>query len=426
VSFFCSEGRSRLAETRDDKSRQSAAVQRKILLLSNVFPPQTGGSGRWLCEMYRRFPRGQVVVAAGECPRAADFDRVSDLDIVRLPMDFGTWGMARPRSLMKYLGVMQAVRRLVKSRGVEELHCGSCVPTGWVAWMVSQVGGPPYVCYVHGEELHVAATSRELKWMTRHVLACARLVVANSRNTARILADDWPVPPERLRILHPGVDASAFVPAARDEVARQALGWQGRAVVLTVGRLQKRKGHDMLIRAVPQITARVPEVLYAIVGDGEEREGLRSLAVQLGVADRVQFLGEPSDELLIRCYQQCDLFVLPNRDVNGDFEGFGMVLVEAQSCGKPVVAGASGGTAETMNVGHTGYVVPCEQPGPLAELLCELLPDRARLERMGEAGRPWVLQQFNWPTLVEQAQSMFAGSDGAVWRPFARVASRWR
>ena len=147
---------------------------------------------------------------------------------------------------------------------------------------------------------------------------------------------------------------------------RARLGWGERRVVLTVGRLQKRKGHDMMIRALPAIRRAVPDVLYAIVGDGEERAALEQLAEQEGVRQSVQFLGEVDDETLVRCYQQCDLFALPNRQVGGDIEGFGMVLLEAQACGRPVLAGASGGTAETMRVPETGRVVPCDRPQELA------------------------------------------------------------
>ena len=98
----------------------------------------------------------------------------------------------------------------------------------------------------------------------------------------------------------------------------------------------------------------------------------------------------------MECYQQCDLFVLPNRQVGQDIEGFGMVLLEAQACGKPVIAGASGGTAETMQPGETGYVVPCDQPDELAAMVAELLLDPDRRTRMGEAARSWVVEQFDW------------------------------
>src|SRR4029450_7622201 len=179
-----------------------------------------------------------------------------------------------------------------------------------------------------------AATSRELSWLARRVLGGAKRIVVNSRNTAQLLADDWQVNSERIVVLHPGVDTTRFCPGPGDTAGRDRLGWGERPVVLTVGRLQKRKGHDMLIRALPAIRERVPDVLYAIAGDGQERVCLDQLVADLGVQQHVQFRGEPSDRELIECYQQCDLLVLPNRTVDSDFEGFGMVLVEAPGWGE--------------------------------------------------------------------------------------------
>src|SRR5262249_56405909 len=135
-------------------------------------------------------------------------------------------------------------------------------------------------------------------------------------------------------VRHPGVDTGGFVPAPPDPAARARLGWHGRRVILTVGALQKRKGQDMLIRALPAIRARCPEVLYAVAGEGWERPYLEALVDELGVRGAVQFRGIPEDDDLIRCYQQCDLFALPNRRIGWDFEGFGIVLLEAQACGK--------------------------------------------------------------------------------------------
>jgi phosphatidylinositol alpha-1,6-mannosyltransferase len=179
--------------------------------------------------------------------------------------------------------------------------------------------------------------------------------------------------------------------------------------VLTVGRLQKRKGHDMMIRALRAVREAVPGVLYVVLGDGDEAAALRLLAEREGAADDVQFLGEAGDDLLVDCYQQCDLFALPNRRVGGDIEGFGMVLLEAQACGKPVLAGASGGTAEAVNEPETGRVVRCDNPDTLAAAVIELLSDRDRLERMGEAARRWAVERFDWGALSRQAAALFEG-----------------
>lgn len=299
------------------------------------------------------------------------------------------------------------MQRVVLHENVTQLHCGRCLPEGWLAFMMKKLCRVPYVCYVHGEDVESAATSRELTWMVQRILANADYLIANSQNTARLLTENWTLPESHVRVLHPGVDTSRFVPAARSEFARDELGWKDRTVVLTVGRLQERKGHDVMIEALSTIREAVPDVLFAIVDDGEQADRLKQLVQQHGVADHVQFLGEVNDETMIRCYQQCDLFALPNRQVGRDIEGFGMVLVEAQACGRPVLAGASGGTRETMDIGRTGVVVPCEKAEALATEVTRLLLDRDGLEEMGKAARPWVVEHLDWNALSKQAAEQF-------------------
>ena len=384
------------------------------LLISEIFPPKTGGSGRWFWELYRRLPPDSYVIAAGEDPRQEAFDRMHDLRVVRLPLTMRAWGL---RSLTGLRGYTLAIRRLlplVRREGVTEVYCGRCVPEGVMALALKLWAGLPYACFVHGEE--GAPTGREYYWLVRRVFRGAEFLIANTRNTMRVIQEDWGVPASQLRLLHPGVDTTRFTPAERDPAVREALGWGDRPVVLTVSRLQLRKGHDQMILALRAIRSTVPDVLYAIAGDGEERLRLQDLVVREGLEDHVQLLGEVDEDQLLRCYQQCDLFVLPNRQVGRDIEGFGMVLLEAQACGKPVVAGASGGTAETMDIPETGLVVPCEAPDGLARVVAELLSDLER-RRMGWAARDWVVANFDWESLARQAEQIFPlGSRGVPHR----------
>jgi len=316
------------------------------------------------------------------------------------------WGVRSFAGLRDYWRNVRQIKRMIRRHNVTRIHCARCLPEGVVGAAIKKLTRTPYVCYVHGEDINTAMNSREHAMLVRYVLKHTDYCIANSRNTAKLLAQNWNCPQERVHILHPGVDTSRFIPAARCELVRGKLGWADRPVVLTVGRLQRRKGHDMLIRALPQITATAPDALYAIVGNGEERDYLAGLAQQLGVADHVQFRGETTDEELVQCYQQCDLFALPNREIDRDIEGFGMVLVEAQACGKPVLAGDSGGTAETMEVGRTGLIVDCREPGPLAEGVVSLLTRPEQQEEMGRAGRQWVLGRFDWDQLARQAATI--------------------
>jgi phosphatidylinositol alpha-1,6-mannosyltransferase len=348
------------------------------LLVSDIFPPKTGGSGRWFWEIYRRLPRDSYAVAAGEDPRQEEFDRTHDLRVARLPLALRAWGIMNVEGLRGYARAVHRLRRQMAAERIDMVHCARCLPEGVMALALKLWTGTPYACYVHGEDVGTARDSREHRWLAERSLRNASFLIANSRNTERILSEEGGIATDRIRLLHPGVDTARFVPAACDPSARTELGWGERPVVLTVGRLQLRKGHDQMIRAMTTIRETIPGLLYAIAGDGEERATLEALAERSGLRDHVQFLGEVDDDRLVQLYQQCDLFVLPNRQVGRDIEGFGMVLLEAQACGKPVIAGASGGTAETMRIPETGLVVPCDGPEALADAVVELLDDPER------------------------------------------------
>ena len=383
----------------------------KTLVLSRVFPPQIGGSGRWMWELYSRMPADDFVVVAGTWPGCEEFDESQSLPIVRMPLQLNSWGAFGWRRGAAYYSNYKRLHELVRDHCVQTIHAGCCLPEGFLAWMLRRRYGIPYLVYVHGEELNVARSSRELTWMTRRVFGNAQTIVANSHNTARLLQADWNAAVHRIRVLHPGVDTQRFRPAPPDLAARRRLGWGERRVILSVGRLQRRKGHEQILRALPEIRQAVPEVLFAIVGEGEERERLCHLIDQLGVHCRVLLHGELAGDDLLTAYQQCDLIALANREVDGDIEGFGIVLLEAQACGKPVVAGKSGGTAETMDPPETGLVIDGSDVAVVASTIQELLLDGERRQWMGVAARRWVVERFDWSVLIPVAQAMFRESD---------------
>lgn len=366
-----------------------------------------GGSGRWLWELYSRFPTGSVHFMAPTVDGDAEFDAGHGRSVERLPLNFGSWGFISRTGWRDYSRAYRQLRATVRKRRPNAVHCGKCIPEGVLAWMLKLRWGIPYVVYTHGEELTLARMSRELSWLNHRVLRGASGVIANCEHTRQLLIHDWGLCQTAITVWHPGVDTARFVPAAKDETKRGKLGWHGRRVVLTVGALQARKGQDMMLRALPEIRRRFPDVLFAMAGGGSNEGFLKRLAHELDVESHTQFRGATPDEELIRCYQQCDLFVLPNRRVGADFEGFGMVLVEAQSCGKAVLAGASGGTAETMDETQTGRLVPCESPEPLANAVCDMLADPCRLHAMGQAGRAHAVRRFDWTVLAREASLKF-------------------
>jgi phosphatidylinositol alpha-1,6-mannosyltransferase len=378
-------------------------------LITEVFPPKVGGSGRWFWELYRRMSGDDYVVVAGDCPGAAEVDASYPLRVERLPLKFDSWGIFGLRSATNYYRAWQRLCRLAQKHDATMLHAGCALPEGWLARRFKQKRRLPYIVYVHGEELRVFRSSRELTWMARRVYCDADLVICNSENTAALLKQEWPVSADRVRVLHPGVDTTYFQPAVRDPLVRRQLGWNERPVVLTVGRLQKRKGHDLLIKSLPVIRETIPNILYAIIGDGEERTCLERLTATLGMQDHVIFHGRYDDEQIRRAYQQCDLFSLPNREVNGDFEGFGIVLIEAQACGKPVITGASGGTIEAVSPGMNEWVIDCSRTPPLEFAITRLLGNAKLRETLGFCSRKWAEDRFSWERLAVEGRRLFEG-----------------
>lgn len=374
--------------------------KKHILLLSEIFPPEVGGSGRWFWEVYSRLPREQVTIAAGQHPEAESFDESNELNIHRVVSRPGNWEWIGIKGMRAYLGAIRQVLKIIRSQQVGMIHCGRVLPEGVIANIVRQLTGVPFCCYVHGEDITWAQASREHTFLVKRVLKRCQLIVANSQNSADLLVNEWDFPPEKVKVIHPGVDTTYFSPAERNPAIRSELGWSDRPVIITVGRLMRRKGHDMMIRAVADIRKQIPDVLYSIIGDGAEKERLLGIVQEEGVSDNVEFRGETTDQQLLHCYQQCDLFALPNRQHEQDIEGFGMVLVEAQSCGKPVIAGDSGGTRETMIVGKTGSIVDCTQVEPLVEQTVAFLKDNELRERMGSAARKHVVSTLDWDAVA--------------------------
>lgn len=376
----------------------------KILLLSEIFPPVHGGSGRWFSEIYGRFPRGSVCFLVGNHPEERAYDDRSPHIIFRANLSSREWGIRSVEGLKFYFRVWRQARRIIRQQEVTHVHCGRCLPEGLVALMLRLSDRIPYTCYVHGEDVETTRTSRELTWLTRQVMKYADEIICNSENSYRILRDKWDLPAGKLKVMTPGVDIDRFIP---DPNSHRPEKWTGKLVVLTVGRLQKRKGQDMMIRALPELKSQYRNIHYTIVGGGEERQSLESLAEELGVDAQVEFYGEPDDIELVQLYRHCDVFALPNRRVGNDDEGFGMVLLEAQACGRPVLAGASGGTRETLEEGTTGVLVDCTSPESLVRGLRGLLDGTRSLDQMGSDGRLLVEKKFSWEALAGKARAQF-------------------
>jgi phosphatidylinositol alpha-1,6-mannosyltransferase len=287
---------------------------------------------------------------------------------------------------------------------LQQIHCVKVFPEGLVAWALRWFYGLPYLLYAHGEEILIALSSRKLAWLLPRIYRGAAAIIANSHHTKTLLQNIG-LDTSRIHVIHPGVHIQSFCASSEAAQHIRQKHYLGVApMLLTVGRLQRRKGQDMVIQALLHIRQRIPQVKYIIVGTGEELATLTTLAQELGVQDSVVFAGSVSDQELGAYYAACDIFIMPNRQIGGDIEGFGMVYLEAGAAGKPVIGGINGGTDDAILDGVTGIRVDGNSSFEIANAVIDLLsmPDRAKA--MGVCGRRRVESEFTWDAVVQRTR----------------------
>lgn len=363
----------------------------KSLLISNVyFPPQVGGISHFMAEIAAALGPDRVCCLTSV---SADGDRtVADrgLRVYRRP---AATSQARRRHALA-LGTALAYILVRERPRVIQLATAN---EGYIGLRLRDWLGLPFVIYAHGNEVLAAIESVWDK--PRTALRRAARVLANSRFTAG-LVERAGVPAERIAIIHPGCDVERFRPLPPDpELRHRLLGPRADGpIILTVGGLVPRKGHDMVIQALPRVRQRVPKATYLVVGEGPDRRRLQTLAAELGVGDRVVFAGTVPAAVLPRLYALCDVFVMPSREEpeSCNVEGFGLVFLEANACGRPVVGGRSGGVEDAVIDGVTGFLVDPRSPEAISEAVVRLLTYPALARHLGHEGRARVIREFTW------------------------------
>jgi phosphatidylinositol alpha-1,6-mannosyltransferase len=388
----------------------SRAARRRYLVITELFLPTKGGTAVWFDELYRRLgDRGTHIVTA-DVPGAAEHDRDHPNRVHRVLLVRHRW--LRPESLAMYVKLCAKSLALAVTHRFDAVHAGRVLPEGLVGLLVARLTGRPLVVFAHGEEITAWRQRAKFRVM-RLVYQCADRVIANSAFTAEELAK-LGVPRERVAQVNPGVDVARFrrgLPC--DDLRAAVLARPGQRLILSVGRLNLRKGFDRVIAAVPLLVARGIDVCYAIIGTGEARDELIARAVEHGVADRVHLLGHVSPADLPRWYNAADVFAMPNRDIGGDTEGFGMVYIEAAACGCPAVAGIAGGTGNAVIDEVTGLRVDGESVAAVADALERILSDPALAARLGDQGWCRATSEFSWESVAHKIAALASGTDRA-------------
>jgi phosphatidylinositol alpha-1,6-mannosyltransferase len=384
----------------------------RLLVVSQDFPPHVGGIQTYTLELARRLVDHceALEVIAPVAAGARELDRTLPFQVHRI------------RSSTNALAVTAAPTILVRARAGRldaALHAQWTTAGG--SLLARRRGGLRRVFVAaHGRELllrpaaRVPVAQRLYDAARRRVLHGADGIFAVSRYTAG-LARELGVDPGKIHVVPNGVDAARFdLPDASDRARRfrERHDLVGRPCFATVARLQPHKGIDTGIAALPALRQRVPRATYVVVGDGPDAERLRGLAQQLGVSDGVRLLGRVSDDEVVDALLACDAFALLSREAAPDVEGFGLVLLEAGACGKPVLAARSGGIPDAVAEDDSGLLVAPDDVPATADALARLLGDPELARRLGGGGLRRARGAFSWDRAARAIYETIAASLG--------------
>lgn len=254
-----------------------------------------------------------------------------------------------------------------------------------VGWLLARLTRAKLVGFIYGIDAWEPLSSSR-----KSALASSDLIFSISRFTARRAGEVNGVPPGKVRILHNCLDPH-LEPHSTETLGVSTCSVPSLLTVARISLLESYKGHDVVIRALPQLLEHFPDLMYHVVGDGDGRPALQALATQVGVAGAVRFHGVVGDEELARLYREAWAFIMPSRA-----EGFGFVFIEAMRQGTPAIGGDVDATPEVIVQGETGFVVDPTSVDEVAHAASLLLGDPALRASMGQAAQAHVQQHFGF------------------------------
>ena len=360
------------------------------LFVTNDFPPKIGGIQTMLWELWRRLDPGSFTVLTTSHDGAAAWDAAQPFRVERV----------RESVLLPMPSLASRIDSLAREIGATRIVLDPALPLGLIG---ERLRSAPYAIVVHGAEITVPGRLPGSRQLLGRVLRDADLVIAGGGYPAaearHAAGQDLPI-----SIVPPGVDVDRFRPLDEGErrSARERFGLPPDGLlVVSVSRLVPRKGMDVLIRAAASLRAGHPDLTVAIGGTGRDRGRLDGLVASTGAP--VRLLGRIEHDDLPLLYGCGDVFAMLCRNRWGGLEqeGFGIVFAEAAAAGVPQVAGDSGGAAEAVEDGATGFVVRYpDDPVSAAEAIGRLLDDGDLRARMSVAGRARAEAELSWDVLA--------------------------
>ncbi len=395
------------------------------IIISRLFYPVEGGVETFLLEVAKAWNLGSLEVF---CKKEENVPLVLDkpVKIRRFAYGNGNYSsslfyllkqirQAKHKLLSLYFLFLMSINRNICAiccpfiqeadehiRAMKEnlnIQCSMPLYTGVIGLYFKLRYGIPLVIYIHGSELIYHSKTINQNLMQKFVFGMADMVISNSTFTTE-LAITKGCSPEKIFKTLLGANTKQFFPCeSKGSIQTKYNIPKENLILLTVSHLVPRKGADMVIKAMPKILKEVQNVTYLIGGRGEYLQTLQNLVMQLNLTNNVIFLGYLQDEELNDLFNACDIFVMPNRQEDYDVEGFGIVFADAAACGKPTIAGNSGGAVDAIKDQVTGFLVDPYSASDIADKCLTLLKNEKLRQQFGMSGLERVTNELNWDSV---------------------------
>jgi glycosyltransferase involved in cell wall biosynthesis len=369
-----------------------------VLMLNYEYPPLGGGAGNATYYLLHEFGKRDDIavdlVTSSAKGRYEEEHPSDNITIYKLPIQKKSIHYWTMREILSY---SIKVHAFVKKRGTHKFdlaHAFFGIPCGIITWINRKQ--MPYIISMRGSDVPGFNERFSLQYVflspfIRHIWRKAHAVVANSAGLRDLAHRTDPL--LNIHLIPNGIDTHEFM-------FRQDRN-DGRIVILTVARLIRRKGIDDLLRALPDIIMQQPGVSVRIIGEGNMEKELRTLALNLGIKDHVEFLGYIPHDKLPEYYATSDIFVLPSRN-----EGMSNTVLEAMACGLPIITTDTGGTNELIR--DNGQVIPVGHPDAIASAIHRYLNDRNLRYTHGSRSR-LLAESMDWKQIADEYIKLYRG-----------------
>ncbi len=377
----------------------------KTLLVTLEYPPFYGGIANYYANLAKNWPEADNFFVLTN----------NNQQLVKSSWIAGKW-----------LPAIWAVKKEVEKKKIDHILVGQILPLGTAVYFLTRRKKIPYSVILHGMDFTFALAKPRKRFLAKRILLSAQNIICANSYTAHLVKDFLPgFARRRVKIVNPGLSPKVNIDYNLANSLRAQYSLDNKLVLFSLGRLVKRKGFDLVIRAIPQVLEAVPQAIYFLAGDGPDKDWLKEQAKNLDfeAQKRIIFLGSIKEEEKWAWLSLADIFVMPARSLGADdkesesgilakafdFEGFGIVYLEANLLSLPVIAGDSGGVRDAVLDGVNGILVsPPTQEG-VVKAIIRLGLDKNLRRQLGNAGRERVLREFRWPDKARQVYEIIGG-----------------